>query len=276
MQGQTERVAAFRTLHESGCFVIPNPWDAGTARYLEHLGFRALATTSGGYAFSRGLPDGGVTLDDMLAHVSEIVQATHLPTNADFANGFADEPEDVAANVRACVETGAAGLSIEDATGKTSEPLYELPLAIERIRAARAAIDESGSGVLLTGRAECYLVRHPDAFAESLRRLKAYSEAGADVLYAPGVSKREEIQAIVSAVAPKPVNIIVSSASELRVADLAAMGVRRISVGSTLARVAWSAFIKAAKEIAENGSFQSFAGLSSYDELNGFFQGRSI
>jgi 2-methylisocitrate lyase-like PEP mutase family enzyme len=263
--------AAFRALHTSDCFVIPNPWDVGTARYLQHLGFQALATTSAGIAFARGLPDGGVSLRDMLAHIAEIVSATDLPVNADFGTGFADDPEGVARNVKACLETGVAGLSIEDATGDPSRPLYDLPLAVERIQAARAAIDESGAPVLLTARAECYLVGHPQPFAESLRRLEAYSAAGAEVLYAPGISKREEMQAIVSAVAPKPVNILMSSDLGLRVSDLAQMGVRRISVGSALARAAWTGFIRAARGIAEQGSFGGLAGLTPHAVLNQFF-----
>jgi 2-methylisocitrate lyase-like PEP mutase family enzyme len=266
--------AAFRALHSQGCFVIPNPWDRGTAQYLRHLGFQALATTSGGFAFSRGLPDGdwAVTRDDMLAHIAEMVRATDLPVNADFASGYADSPEQVAENVLACVNTGVAGLSIEDNTGKSSAPLYALPLAVERIQAARAAIDISDSGVLLTARAECYLVGHPDPFRESLRRLEAYAAAGADVLYAPGVSNRDEIQAIVSAVAPKPVNILVSGNTGLRVSDLAAMGVRRVSVGSALARAAWGAFIAAATEIAEHGTFGGFDRTAPFAELNAFFK----
>lgn len=265
------QIKTFRELHASGCFVIPNPWNPGTAKYLRHLGFRALATTSAGYAFAQGLPDGGVSRDDMLAHISEIVQATELPVNADYGTGFADGPEQVAENVKLCVATGVAGLSIEDATGDQAKPLYEFSLAVERIRAARAAIDETGSGVLLTGRAECYLVHHPDAFRESIRRLRAYKEAGADVLYAPGVSKREEMQEIVSAAEPKPVNILMGADLGLHVSDLAAMGVRRISVGGALARSAWTAFAGAAKEIAEKGSFGGFAGLMSHPELNGLF-----
>ncbi len=254
--------------------MIPNPWDVGTARYLQHLGFKALATTSGGFAFARGLPDGAVGLVDMLAHISDIVGATDLPVNADFGSGFADEPEQVAQNVKKCVATGVAGLSIEDATGQDANPLYEFSFAVDRIRAARSAIDESEAGVLLTARAECYLVNHPEPFAESVRRLEAYADAGADVLYAPGVAKREEMQAILSAVAPKPVNILMSSDLGLRVSDLAEMGVRRISVGSSLARAAWTGFIRAAREIAEKGSFGAFNGLTSYSELNGFFQAK--
>lgn len=208
----------------------------------------------------------------MLAHISEIVAAADLPVNADFESGYADAPEHVAQNVTKCVATGVAGLSIEDATGEESTPLYELSLAVDRIRAARAAIDESGTGVLLTARAECYLVHHSDPFKESLRRLRAYAEAGADVLYAPGITEREEMQAVVSAFAPKPVNILISSNMGLRVADVAEMGVRRISVGSSLARSAWTGFIRAAKEIAENGTFGGFDGMVPFSELNGFFK----
>jgi 2-methylisocitrate lyase-like PEP mutase family enzyme len=264
--------AAFRNLHARGCFVIPNPWDVGSAKYLKHLGFPALATTSAGFAFARGRPDGAASLEEMVAHIAEIVSATDLPVNADFGSGFADEPEQVAHNVRSCLGTGVAGLSIEDATGDESKPLYEFSSAVDRIRAARAAIDESGTGVLLTARAECYLVGHSQAFEESLRRLQAYADAGADVLYAPGVTKREEMQAIVSAVAPKPVNILMSSDIGLCVSDLAEMGVRRISVGSSLARSAWSGFIRAATEIAKQGSFGGFRGLTPFAELNEFFR----
>jgi 2-methylisocitrate lyase-like PEP mutase family enzyme len=266
--------AAFRKLHEQGCFVIPNPWDIGTARYLRHLGFPALATTSAGLAFSRGLPDAdwAVPRDVVLAHLREIAGAVDLPVNADFESGYAHEPEGVAANVRLAIETGIAGLSIEDSTGDRSQPLYELPLAVKRIRAARAAIDDSGSGVLLTGRAECYLVGQPDPLGESIRRLQAYAEAGADVLYAPGPRSREDIAAIVAAVRPKPVNVLMSTHTGLRVADLAAMGVRRISVGSSLARAAWTGFLAAAKRIAEEGSFAGFEGITPFAEINGFFR----
>jgi 2-methylisocitrate lyase-like PEP mutase family enzyme len=269
-----ERRAAFRKLHESGCFVIPNPWDVGTARYLRHLGFKALATTSSGFSFTKALPDTdwAVPVEMALAHIAEIVEATELPVNADFESGYAHEPEGVAANVRACVATGIAGLSIEDSTGDKDKPLYDLDLAIERMRAARAAIDESGADVLLTGRAECFLVGHPDPLNESIRRLQAYAEAGADVLYAPGPRKRDDIKAIVEAVRPKPVNILMSSNVGLGVGDLAEIGVRRISVGSSLARAAWTGFIRAAKLIAAEGSFAGFDGSVSFAELNGFFR----
>ena len=267
------RRTTFRKLHESGCFVIPNPWDTGTARYLRGLGFAAVATTSAGLSFSKGLPDAdwAVPVDMALAHIAEIVAAVDLPVNADFESGYANEPEGVAQNVQRCVETGVAGLSIEDATGDTHKPLYDLPLAVERIAAARAAIDASRSGVLLTARAECYLVGQPDPFHESIRRLQAYAKAGADVLYAPGVQKPEEIRAVVEAVSPKPVNVL-SMDTSLRVADLAAMGARRISVGSSLARAAWTGFIRAAKAIADEGSFAGFDGSVPYAELNGFFR----
>jgi 2-methylisocitrate lyase-like PEP mutase family enzyme len=270
----TSRRDKFRELHQSGCFVIPNPWDIGTARYLRSLGFQALATTSSGFSFSRGLPDTdwAVPRDAVLGHIAEIVSAVDLPVNADFESGYAHEPEGVATNVRLCVETGVAGLSIEDSTGDRRKPLYDLPLAVERIKAARSAIDSSGDGVLLTGRAECFLVGHPDPLKGSIRRLQAYAEAGADVLYAPGPRSREDIKAIVAAVAPKPVNILMSANAGLRVSDLAELGVRRISVGSALARAAWGAFIRAAKAIASEGSFAGFDGSEPFAELNDFFR----
>jgi 2-methylisocitrate lyase-like PEP mutase family enzyme len=264
----------FRKLHESGCFVMPNPWDVGSARYLRHLGFRALATTSSGLALSRGLPDAdwAVPREVVLRHIAEIVAAVELPVSADFESGYAHQPEGVAESVRLCVETGVAGLSIEDATGDRAKPLYDLPLAIERIRAARSAIDASGTGVLLTGRAECYLVSHPEPLKESIRRLQAYAQAGAEVLFAPGVRERDEMQALVAAISPKPLNVLMGTNSGLRVADLAAMGVRRISVGSSLARAAWTGFLRAAKAIAAEGSFEGFDGIVPYAELNEFFR----
>ncbi len=264
----------FRRLHESGCFVIPNPWDVGTARYLRHLGFKALATTSSGFAFTRGLPDTdwAVPRDLMLAHIAEIVQATDLPVNADYESGYAHEPGAVAENVRLCVETGVAGLSIEDSTGDRAKPLYDLSLAVERIRAARRAIDATGSGVLLTARAECYLVGHPDPLRESIRRLQAYAEAGADVLYAPGPRSREDIRAIVEAASPKPVNVLMGGAAGLTVGDLAELGVRRISVGSALSRAAWGGFMRAAREIAQDGRFDALADAVPFADINGFFR----
>jgi 2-methylisocitrate lyase-like PEP mutase family enzyme len=266
-----ERRRTFRTLHETGCFVIPNPWDIGTARYLAHLGFKALATTSAGFAFTRALPDSGVPRDLMLAHIREIVEATDLPVNADFEAGHARDPAGVAESVRLCIATGVAGLSIEDSTGERERPLYEIDTAVERMRAARAAIDKAGGDVLLVGRAECYLVGRPD-LAETLARLKAYAGAGADCLYAPGIRAREEIAAVVEAVAPKPVNVIRSSAAGLTVAELAALGVRRISVGSAFARTAWGALIGAARQILDEGRFDGFAGATPHPELNTFFK----
>lgn len=270
------RRAAFRQLHERGCFVMPNPWDVGSAVFLETLGFRALATTSAGFGFSRGLPDSVAVLprEAVLNHVAEIVAATPLPVNADFQSGYGGTPEGVAESVRLCVEAGVAGLSIEDATGDPRRPLYELPEALDRLRAARAAIDASGAGVLLTARAECFLVGHSDALRESIRRLHAYAEAGADVLFAPGPHEKSDIQSIVAAVSPKPVNVLISADIGLTVADLTALGVRRISVGSALARTAWTGFIRAARTIAADGSFSGLQGLASFAELNSLFQGR--
>src|SRR6059058_847031 len=251
---QTPLSATFRAMHESGWFVLPNPWDIGTAIYLEHLGFEALATTSAGFAFSRGKRDGAVPRDEMLAHIREIVDATSLPVNADFLAGYADDPEGVAANVRLCVATGVAGLSIEDNTGRTDTPLYEKKLAVERIRIARAAIDDSKSGVVLTGRCEAWLVRDPNPLHTALERLTAYAEAGADCLYAPGAGNPDEIAQIVKTVAPKPVNVLVSGFNhQLAVSQLAELGVRRISVGSGLALAAWGAFLRAAKDISTTG-----------------------
>jgi len=262
----------FRKLHETGCFVIPNPWDIGTTRYLQHLGFKALATTSAGFAFSRGLPDAAVSRDDMLAHIAEIVAATDLPVNADFEGGYAQAPEGVAESVRLCVGTGVAGLSIEDSTGDKDKPLYDLDLAVARMKAARAAVDKAGGDVLLTGRAECFLVGRPD-LDETVRRLKAYSAAGADCLYAPGIRTPEQIAAVVKAAAPKPVNMLMPGALGLTVSDLEALGVRRISVGGTLARVAWGAFIRAAKAIASEGRFDAFKDAAAHADTNGFFRG---
>ena len=269
-----ERRAAFRKLHESGCFMLPNPYDVGTAVYLKHLGFKALASTSAGFAFSRGLPDHGVTRDMVLAHLRELVAATDLPVNADYEHGFADAPEQVAENVRLAVQTGIAGVSIEDSTNDKSKPkpLYEMAEAIERIRAARAAIDATGEDVMLIGRAECFLVGHEDALNESIRRLQAYAEAGADCLYAPGVRKREDIKTLVEAVAPKPFNLLIGLASPLTLDDYAAVGVRRISVGSALAGAAWGAFARAARHLAE-GRFDGFAQNEGTAALNKTFAG---
>jgi len=275
---QLTAVTRFRSLHESGCFVLPNPWDTGTAVYLHHLGFEALATTSAGVAFARGMPDAtpALPLDDMLAHIREVVAATPLPVNADFQSGYADEPEEVAANVTHCIATGVAGLSIEDNTGDAASPLYEAGLAVERIRAARAAIDASGIPVVLTGRCEAWLVGQPDPLRVALERLAAYAQAGADCLYAPGVSEPDQIAAIVKAVSPKPVNVLMHGPSKtLSVSRLADLGVRRISVGSALARVAWGAFIRAAQSVAATGTFDAFADAAPFAEINDVFSKRS-
>jgi 2-methylisocitrate lyase-like PEP mutase family enzyme len=261
---------AFAALHQSGCFVIPNPWDAGSARYLQSLGFQALATTSAGFAWSHARPDNGITRDMALAHLHEMVAAVDVPINADFENGFAPDAAGVAENVRLAVATGVAGLSIEDSTGDAARPLFTLDEAVQRLRAARSAIDRAGGGVMLVGRAECFLVGRPD-LAETLARLQAYANAGADCLYAPGVTTREQIVALVEAVAPKPLNLLVGSASELTVADIAALGVRRISVGGALARSAWGGFMRSAQLLAQQGRFDGFADAASGKDLNALF-----
>jgi len=270
-------VASFNRLHESGCFVIPNPWDIGSAVYLQLLGFKALATSSAGFAFTRGLPDAvdAMTRDVMLGHVREIVTATSLPVNADFQAGFADEPEGVSENVGLCLATGVAGLSIEDATRDPRAPLYESALAVARVRAARQAIDATAVPVILTARCEAWLVGSSDPARVAIDRLVAFAEAGADCLYAPGVRDVPTIATIVKAVAPKPVNVLVSAPHpDLTLARLADLGVRRISVGSALARVAWGAFMRAARSLAETGTFGSLAEAAPFAELNAVFAGR--
>lgn len=259
----------FRALHESGCFVMPNPWDLGSARLLAGLGFHALATTSSGFAWSRGCADNQVPLDDVLAHLRAIADAVDLPVNADFEGGFAIEPEGVYEHVAAAAGTGVAGLSIEDSTGDPDAPLFDFALAVERIRAARRALDESGTGIVLTGRSEGYLVGRPDR-AETIRRLVAFAEAGADCLYAPGLRALADIRAVVQSVAPRPVNVLVGS-DFTTVAELADAGVRRISVGGALARAAWGAFLSAAREISEHGTFTGLARGVAFAELNGAF-----
>jgi len=263
-----DRRKTFRELHRGGCFAIPNPWDIGTARYLQRLGFKAIATTSAGFAFSRGLPDGAVGRDAMLAHIREIVEATDLPVNADFENGYADDPNWVAENARLCAETGVAGLSIEDNSGRKDQPLYDVDLAVERIHAVREAIDSTG--VLLAGRAEGFLVGREN-IDQVIERLIAYADAGADCLYAPGIRERDHIKAIVAAVAPKPVNILIGGAIGLTMKDAESLGARRVSVGGALARASWGGFIRAAKELAEHGTFDGFAGATPHAELQEFF-----
>ena len=266
----SDKRRAFHLLHESGCFVIPNPWDVGSARMLQGLGFKALATTSSGFAWSRGHPDNGITREMALAHLHEMAAATDVPLNADFESGFAPDAAGVAESVGLAVEAGVAGLSIEDSTGDPARPLYTLDEACDRMRAARRAIDKMGGDTLLVGRAECFLVGRPD-IAETVARLQAYAQAGADCLYAPGIRTREQIVAVVSAVAPRPLNLLVSSPAAMSVAEIAALGVRRISVGGAMARAAWGGFLRAARQLAEEGSFEGLAHAASGQELNTFF-----
>ena len=265
-----DRRAAFRALHQQGCFVLPNPWDTGSARLLESLGFKALATTSSGHAWSIGQADGAVSRATTLDHMRAMVEATALPVNADFESGFADSADGVAESVRMAIATGVAGLSIEDSTGDPDDPLRALDEAVARMRAARAAIDAAGGDTMLVGRAENFIVGRPD-LDDTLRRLKAYAEAGADCLYAPGIRSREQITAVVAAVAPKPVNLLIGAASEFTVADVAALGVRRISVGGALARAAWGGFLRAARAIADGGRFDGLADAASGQQLNALF-----
>jgi 2-methylisocitrate lyase-like PEP mutase family enzyme len=261
---------AFHKLHEAGCFVLPNPWDVGSARYLQGLGFKALATTSSGFAWSHGHADGGMSRDRVLDHLTDLVEATDLPINADFEHGFAPDAAGVAESVRLAVESGVAGLSIEDSTGEESQPLFEIDTAVDRIRAARKAIDKAGGDALLVGRAECFLHGRPD-IEHTVQRLKAYANAGADCLYAPGIRTPDHIRAVVAGVAPKPVNLLMGWAGDLTVQQIAALGVRRISVGGALARAAWGGFRRAAKLIIEEGKFDGFAGGASGKELDEFF-----
>jgi 2-methylisocitrate lyase-like PEP mutase family enzyme len=265
----SDRAERFHALHATGCFVMPNPYDAGSARVLAQLGFKAVATTSCGFAWSIARPDNGVTLEQALAHLRAVSASVDLPVNADFEGGFAVEPDGVYTNVTLASQTGVAGLSIEDSSGNPNEPLFDFELAVERIRAARRAIDESGSRVVLTGRSEGFLVGRPD-LAETIRRLVAYAEAGADCLYAPRISTREQIVAIVSELAPRPVNVLVG-ANYTTVAELAELGVRRISVGGALARAAWQGFMQAASEIAQHGTFAHLDRAIPFDDINGRF-----
>lgn len=269
MTHMSAQCQAFRQLHEGGCFVIPNPWDRGSARLLAGLGFPALATTSSGFAWSLGRADNQVSLEEALTHLRSIAQAVTVPVNADFEGGFAVLPADVLSNVAAATATGIAGLSVEDSTGDRSTPLFDFTLSVERIQAARRAIDDGGTGILLTGRSEGFIVGRPD-LGETIRRLIAYAEAGADCLYAPGIRSRSDIAAVVGAVAPKPVNVLVGG-DFTTVAELARAGVRRISVGGALARSAWTGFLQAAKEIAEQGTFTNLARAVSFADINGSF-----
>ncbi|HLL12508.1 MAG TPA: isocitrate lyase/phosphoenolpyruvate mutase family protein [Rubrivivax sp.] len=270
----TEKRRRFRELHAAGCFVIPNPWDVGSALYLQQLGFKALASTSAGLAWSIGQPDNAVSRDVVLAHLHALVAATDVPVNADFENGFSSDAAGVAANVRLAVATGVAGLSIEDSTGDPARPLFTLEEAADRMRAARQAIDEADADTLLVGRAECFLVGRPD-LDETIARLRAYAQAGADCLYAPGISTREQITAVVAAVSPKPVNLLLGSTTEWTLAEVAALGVRRISVGGALARSAWGGFMRSARLIAEQGRFDGFADAASGREVNALFGKRT-
>ena len=272
--GIADKRRTFRQLHDSGCFVIPNPWDIGSARYLQSLGFKALATTSSGFAWSQGHADGSMSRDRVLEHLSALVAATDLPVNADFESGYATDPVGVVESVRLAIETGIAGVSIEDSTGDPAHPLRSVDEAVDRIRAARDAIDRAGGDTLLVGRAECFIVGRPD-LDETIARLKAYANAGADCLYAPGIRTREQIVAVVAAVAPKPVNLLVGTASELTVRDIAELGVRRISVGGALARTAWAGMMNAAQSIVEQGRFDGFAGAASGRDLDAFFRGEA-
>jgi len=262
-----DRIAEFHRLHSSGCFVMPNPWDAGSARALERLGFKALATTSAGLAWTLGRPDTQVTRDEALDHLRTVAGAVTVPVNADFEGGYAVAPAEVAANVKLATETGIAGLSIEDSSGEEADPLFDFDLAVERVAAARGAIDESGTGIVLTGRSEGFVCGRPD-IDETIRRLRAYADAGADCLYAPRIDNLDHVSAIVAAVSPKPVNLLIN-APFTTVAEAAELGVRRISVGGTLARTAWDGFLTAAQEIADEGTFSRFDGLPNVDGLLG-------
>ena len=263
------RVEAFRRLHESGCFVLPNPWDLGSARILAGLGFPALATTSSGFAWSQGRPDNSVPLEAALQHLRAIADGVEVPVNADFEDGFAADPDGVARNVAEAAATGVAGLSIEDSRPDADAPLYDFDLAVARVAAARRAIDATGTGVLLTGRSEGFIVGRPD-LDETIRRLRAYAEVGADCLYAPGIRDLESLAAVVKAVAPKPVNALVNS-DFATVAQIAATGTRRISVGGALARAAWRGLFDAAREIAEHGTFTGLAAALPSSEIEGVF-----
>lgn len=273
MTTAADKRRTFRKLHESGCFVMPNPWDIGSTLYLQSLGFKALATTSAGYAWTHGLDDGGITRDMAIAHIAEVSATADVPFNADFEGGFAHEPEGVAESVRLAGETEVAGLSIEDFTGDMKAPLYDMDTAVARMKAARAAIDKSGADVLLTGRSEGFIRNRPD-LAETIARLKAYAAAGAYCLYAPGLTTEEQITAVVTAVAPKPVNILIGGPLPFSVSDIERLGGRRISVGGAMARVYWGAVGRMAREILDKGTFKGFAEGMPGGDLNKLFSGR--
>jgi 2-methylisocitrate lyase-like PEP mutase family enzyme len=266
-----EKRALFRSLHQQGCFAIPNPWDTGSARYLQGLGFKALATTSSGFAWSQGQPDGETSLEETIAHFRALVAATDLPVSADFGNGFATDVRGVEENVRLAIETGVAGLSIEDASGNNSDPIFDIETATARIRAARSAIDQMNANVILIGRADNFFHGLTD-IDDTVKRLKAYSEAGADCLYAPGINTRDQILAVVAAVSPKPINLLIGARNEFTLPEIAELGVRRVSVGGALARAAWSGFMHAAQSIAQLGQFESLTNIASSDQLNAFFR----
>ena len=278
--GVADKRRTFRKLHEGGCFLIPNPWDPGSARYLQSLGFKALASTSSGAAWSRGLPDNGLSRDEVLEHLRLMAASTDLPLNADFENGFAADAAGVGESVRLAVETGIAGVSIEDSIAARdlganpgasgAEKLFPMEVAVDRMRAARRAIDAAGADVMLIGRGECFLVGLPD-IEITVARLKAYADAGADCLYAPGIRTAEHIRTVVEAVHPKPVNLLVGAPSDLSLAQIADLGVRRVSVGGALARTAWGGFMKAARNLAEQGSFDGLAGAAAHQTLNALF-----
>ena len=267
----TDKRQAFRKLHEAGCFIIPNPWDVGSARYLQSLGFKALATTSSGLAWAQGRPDNGLPRERVLAHLREMVDSTDVPLNADFESGFAADASAIGESVRLAVATGVAGLSIEDSTGRADAPLFELDDAVARLRAARGAIDAGGTGTLLVGRAECFIVGRPD-LAETVARLRAYANAGADCLYAPGLRTAEQIRAVVDAVHPKPVNVLMGSAGGPGLAALSQLGVRRVSVGGALSRAAWGGFMSAAQTLVRQGNLDGLAPMPTHDDVDALFQ----
>ncbi|MEG0182503.1 MAG: isocitrate lyase/phosphoenolpyruvate mutase family protein [Stenotrophomonas sp.] len=265
------RRAIFRALHASGCFLLPNPWDVGSAVALARLGAQALATTSSGHAWAHGQADGTMGRAEILAHLRTMVAATDLPVNADFENGFGADPEAVQQSVRMAVDTGVAGLSIEDSTGNADQPQYSIEDSVARLKAARTAIDASGQDVMLVGRAENFFVGRPD-LDDTLARIRAYAQAGADCLYAPGIATAEQIRAVVAAAAGKPVNLLIAAPGQMSMQQAANLGVRRVSVGGALARSAWAGFLQAAAQMLDSGSFDALPRTPSGAELNGMFK----